>query len=477
MRQDYRLTATGVMILIVTMALAGCRAAQVPDTAPTTPGDSSLPAGGALADIVAASAVVVPYREAALGIKAGGRVMELYVTAGDTVAEGQPLARVDTRDLEQQVRQTEAALRSVEAGLAKVKAGARPEEIAIAQTAVAIADAGVKSAEEAVTVTESTLAAARADAQAVASAVDIARGSLAAAQAVQNSAQAALNKLLAGPTQVQIRIAEKELERAQNELYALQTQRDVTRNVAEGQLSAAQAVVDIARLQLDELRAGSRAEDVAGARAQLAQAVAGVQVANGQLAQAEARVIQAAANVRIAEAQVAQVKAQLEGSRAQADQARAQLDQTRAGARPEDIAAAEAAVAQAEATLGAARNALEDATLRAPFAGVIGAVLIEAGELAAPSAPIMRLGDLTRLRVRTDDLGEIDIGLVRLGQEVVVTVDAMTGTRINGTVVRIAPAAEDRRGDKVYPVLIDIDPAAGANLRWGMSAFVEIQVR
>jgi len=202
-----------------------------------------------------------------------------------------------------------------------------------------------------------------------------------------------------------------------------------------------------------------------------------VQTAAGRLAQAEAQALRAAANVSIAEAQVAQAQAKVDSTTAQVAQAQAQLELLQAGARPEDLAVAEAAVAQAEAAVMAARNALEDAVLRAPFAGTVGAVLVEAGELVTPQTTVIRLGDLSRLRVRTEDLGEGDVNLVRLGQPVRVSIDALPELEFQGTVASIAPFASERLGDKVYDVLIDLDLPADSGLRWGMGTFVEIQVK
>ena len=130
-----------------------------------------------------------------------------------------------------------------------------------------------------------------------------------------------------------------------------------------------------------------------------------MQTAAGQAKEAAAQALRSTANVRIAEAQVAQAGAQADSATAQVAQAQAQLDLLHAGSRPEDIAASEAAVAQAEAAVTAARNALADAILRPPFAGTVGAVLVDAGELVTPQTPVIRLGDLTRLRVWTEGSG------------------------------------------------------------------------
>ena len=471
-----RQRAVGLLVACsIVLALTGCGNAAAPTPQPAV--TEALPSAPEGVDVVSASGIVVPYREAVLNIRASGRLEEILVSEGQEVSAGQELARVESRDLSQALNEAEAGLQSAQANLAKARAGARPQEIATAAASVAVAQASAKAAENAKQVSEGNLAAAEADRQAAEGAVAVARGNTAAAQATLSGAQAALNKLLAGPTQLEIQIAESQVERAKNELYALQTQRDATFNILEGQIAASEQLVRIAELQLQQLKAGARTEDIAAARAQVAQAQAGVQTAAGQAEQAQAQAKRAAANVRIAEAQVAQAGAEVDRAAAQVVQAQAQLDLLQAGNRPEDIAASEAAAAQAEAAVTASRNALADVILRAPFAGTIGAVLMDAGELVTPQTPVIRLGDLTRLRVRTEDLGEGDVNLVRVGQPVRITIDALPDSEFQGTVARIAPFASDLRGDKVYEVLVDLDLPQDSGLRWGMGTFVEIKVK
>jgi biotin carboxyl carrier protein len=76
--------------------------------------------------------------------------------------------------------------------------------------------------------------------------------------------------------------------------------------------------------------------------------------------------------------------ADVAAARAQLQQAQARLE---AGARPEEIAIAEADVARARAALKAARLALSRWEIRAPFAGTVGRVHVRVGELVAPGQP------------------------------------------------------------------------------------------
>jgi HlyD family secretion protein len=468
--------ACAAVVLLATACGGATAPAAAPTTAPVTAkAEAELPA--ATTDSVSAKAVFVPLREAALSYGVSGRVDQVLVTPGEVVKAGQELARLKLSDLEQPVLQAEADLRSAEALLAKVKAGASVEENAEAEAAVSMAQAGVRAREASVTIVTANLEAARADLKTAENGVTVARSNVDAANARLVSARAALNKIVAGPSATEVKIAEAELERARNEQEAIERQRDATFNVLEGKVGAAQAAVAIAQLRLEQLKAGARPEDLAAAQARASQATAGVDTARARLAQAQAIVAEAQAVIETREVQLRQSLTQLEGARAQVEQVQARLDLIKSGSRAEDVAMAEAAVARAQAGVASARNRLDDGTLRAPFDGTVGEILLREGEQAAPGIAALRLGDLTRFKVQTEDLSEVDVDQVKVGQAAQVTVDALEGEVIDGKVTRIASVASDRRGDKVYVVTVEPVTAPEANLRWGMTAFVEIDVR
>ena len=186
----------------------------------------------------------------------------------------------------------------------------------------------------------------------------------------------------------------------------------------------------------------------------------------------------------IARGAVEAARAQVDVAQAQAGQAKAQLDQLLAGPRAEAIAVAEAQVQQAQIALEGARTALEKAVLVAPLAGTVGAVMAEEGETVMAGTPGLMVGDLSALQVETDDLSEVDIVEVAVGQDVEVSVDALPDREFRGRVSEIAPMAEERHGDIVYTVTIDLEEGAvlstvegsEAGLRWGMTAYVDILV-
>jgi len=82
--------------------------------------------------------------ESVLSFKISGRIVELAVEEGQWVEPSTVLARLEDRDLRQQVALDEAALRVREAGLTLALAGSRRQEIAAAQQALLDAEADLK---------------------------------------------------------------------------------------------------------------------------------------------------------------------------------------------------------------------------------------------------------------------------------------------------------------------------------------------
>jgi multidrug resistance efflux pump len=80
----------------------------------------------------------------AIGSPLPGVVLEVFVpveAVGKHVKEGEPLFRVDDRQLKAQLRLNEAQLKAAQAQLAKLEAQPRPEEVPPAEAQVAVAEA------------------------------------------------------------------------------------------------------------------------------------------------------------------------------------------------------------------------------------------------------------------------------------------------------------------------------------------------
>jgi HlyD family secretion protein len=83
------------------------------------------------------------------------------------------------------------------------------------------------------------------------------------------------------------------------------------------------------------------------------------------------------------------------------------------------------------------------------------------------------LADLSRLKIETTDLSEIDAARLTSGMPLRVSFDAFPGQDIDGTVGRIA--LKSSPGSGVNYILEVEAGALPEGLRWGMSAFVVVQ--
>jgi len=145
-----------------------------------------------------------------------------------------------------------------------------------------------------------------------------------------------------------------------------------------------------------------------------------------------------------------------------------------AEANDQDIDVANKAVAAAQASLAAAQSNLEATQLRAPFSGVIVDVFLKEDVAAAPNQPVILLAALSKLLVNTTDMSEVDVARVQIGDPAKVVFDALPDVSVKGSVARIALRPEAGAG-VYYTVTIQLAEIP-AGLRWGMSAFVEIEV-
>jgi HlyD family secretion protein len=140
---------------------------------------------------------------------------------------------------------------------------------------------------------------------------------------------------------------------------------------------------------------------------------------------------------------------------------------------PQERTLAQLDVERAQLSLETAQADLARAALRAPFDGVISTVQIREGEWATPSATVVELLDVSRWRVETKNVGELQIAGVREGQEAQVRVNAFRDETLRGHVVTISPVAVVQQGDTTYTLMIDLEPT-DLNLRPGMNVRVEI---
>jgi len=131
----------------------------------------------------------------------------------------------------------------------------------------------------------------------------------------------------------------------------------------------------------------------------------------------------------------------------------------------------EARIAAADANLAAAESALDNIELVAPIPGTIVDLNLKVGEQVSPGQPVVVLADFNHWAVETDDLTEIEVPDISIGQSVTVTPDALPDLELTGTVDSIKDIYEEKRGDITYTARIILDDS-DPRLRWGMTVVV-----
>ena len=146
-----------------------------------------------------------------------------------------------------------------------------------------------------------------------------------------------------------------------------------------------------------------------------------------------------------------------------------------------DYANADASLIKARTNLSIARVRLEDATVRAPTNGTIiekpvsvGMVITSATSSASGGTTILKMADLTKVRMRAF-VNETDIGSVSPGQTATVTVDAFPNRRFAGIVEQVEPEAVVQSSVTMFPVLVSLNNFDGA-LKPGMNGQVVMDI-
>lgn len=351
----------------------------------------------------------------------GGQLKEVLAEEGEQVKAGQVLARLDTAVLDAQIRQARARVRAMEAAQALVEAGPRPEEVAQAEAAVAQAQAAAEAARQA---WENAIAL-RDNQQDLEVQIAAVQGQVQVAQHQVEAAEAAA------------RAAQQEQELLGRVVRMLEEGYDIVIPDPGGgytttHVNAPPHKLEEARYQwnLSSQRAWEMWKGLDAAKTALEGYARSLSNLVGQKEDPlvlKAQVAAAEANLRVAEAAVRE--------------AQAALDALKEGATAERKEVARAQVREAQALVQVLEAQRAKAEVLAPADALVLERLVHQGEAVTAGAVLFRLTQLDTVDL-TVYVAERDLGLVRLGQPVMVTVDSFPGRVFEGKVVHIATEAE-----------------------------------
>ncbi len=141
------------------------------------------------------------------------------------------------------------------------------------------------------------------------------------------------------------------------------------------------------------------------------------------------------------------------------------LYQLRRSPNPDDLAAAQARVQAAQATI-------DSGSLTAPIAGTVTEVNLKPGDQVTPGTNAFRLDNLDRLLVDVL-VSEVDINNIQVGQPVTLSFDAILDKQYQGVVSQVAPVGDAIQGVVQFNVTVELTDA-DEKVKPGMTAAVNI---
>jgi len=245
------------------------------------------------------------------------------------------------------------------------------------------------------------------------------------------------------------------------------------------QLRQAEAGVRLAEAQRALLVKGARSEDIRQAEEVYRQAQAALSVAEDDAR----RMRELVRTGSVTPKQREDAEARLTIATAQSSAGAEALKKVRTLARPEEIQAAEARLAQAVAAVDLLEKTISDCTIMAPAGGIVTHKAVEPGELVTPGATIVTLAELDNVYVMIY-VTENELGRIRLGGAAEITIDSFSDKVFEGRITYISPQAEftpknvqtkQDRVKLVFGVKVEIENREGL-LKPGLPADAVIRV-
>lgn len=420
MKGCLRWIVIGAVVLVVVGGLLSLLAGQQqPDAQTVEPNvlDESVVVRDRFDVTVSGTGTLLPARQIPLFFELNTTVVEILAEAGDTVREGDVIARVDAVDLQAALADAELALRGAQLAYDALTAPPREVDIAVAEAALNAARASYNAAAQGGTTSE---------------AVEIAR--------------------------LQVELARNQLWQTQLQMEGSSFSIDVS--TIPGTENLPPEVIEQLNAALSGLLGGSLGSNPMQTQVTLNQLEQGIGVAQANFDATQNRGPDFGA---------------LNAGKAGVTQAQIALDRLIEGADNTQLERTAIELEQARLALEQAQSAAKRAEIIAPFDGTVTQNNLVVGQLPpAREAPVI-LMDLSAYYVELP-IDETDVTQVAVGQPVTLTLDALPGKTLTGIVERVSQTPTNFGQLVTYLARVRLDPT-DEPLRIGMSATARIITR
>jgi HlyD family secretion protein len=250
-------------------------------------------------------------------------------------------------------------------------------------------------------------------------------------------------------------------------------------SVYEIKLHEAEASLLSAEAQLELAKTGARKEDIQQAEQMLKQAEVNFQSAEND----KIRFENLYQSKSVSKKQYVDAVARYELMLAQLNSAKENLRKIQSIIRPEELKQAKANYDRIKANVELIKKNLNDCYVTSPIDGIIVKRFVEKGETVTNLSSLFRVSNLYQVELLVY-VNEQDLGKVKLGQQVDITIDAFPNKIYEGKIIYISPEAEftpkniqtkEERTKLVFAVKVRIDNP-NLELKAGLPADARIKI-
>ncbi len=419
-----------------------------------------------------ATGTIEPLNIVEVSSKASGKILELTVEEGDYVEQNAVIARIETTYVEADLEQAKADFNAAEARLeqAKINIELQKEQTTIqiqqAEEKLAEANKQLEQLDEQIKIEKLTNQRQLDDAKNSHEMAKL-RYMLLTADTVRaedkKRAEASVSQAKANRD-----LAEKEYKRKQ-QLFEGEYISKSDLDAAATQLQSAQAQYDSTEQQLELVKKPASPEELQLSQAEIKKAVFAINAAEEQIQKEKYRDME----IEIQKHRVTQAEDALKLALANKKQI---------NLKEEELKSSTAQRMRSESALQLAQESYEDTVIRAPISGTVlekkveeGQVIVSSfgggggrgGSVSSEGQVLATMADLEKVYVVTE-VDETDIGKVKVGQSVTITVEAYPDQPLQGEVLRIAPQGQVVQNVTTFKVITEItNTRPRGSGRWG----------